>query len=147
MALSGFRSNNSTRILSCNVCVHKRVNVCFFFFGKQDTSSLENVASRRTRKDTLFQKCAVCISTCTALTQVRYSFTYIASHLVQRVTISTFSTQRPEKAKIITLSQYHTVLLVHNYTHNIVYVQRRLVTIFTECAFNYRAPYAMYCFC
>ena len=25
--------------------------------------------------------------------------------------------------------------------------QRRLVTISVECAFNYRAPYAMYCFC
>ena len=26
-------------------------------------------------------------------------------------------------------------------------VQRRLVTIFAECTFNYRASYAMYCFC
>ena len=30
----------------------------------------------------------------------------------------------------------------------IIWLQRRrLVTISVECAFNYRAPYAMYCFC
>ena len=37
-------------------------------------------------------------------------------------------------------------VILNNYTYYTC-TQRRLVMIFAECAFNYHAPLAMYCFC
>ena len=41
----------------------------------------------------------------------------------------------------------HCMQPVSSIEHSDAATQRRLVTIFVECTFNYCAPYAMYCFC